>query len=105
MSDTIVMSADVKSEGLHLTDFRLVTWDEVPVVILKSPSKSSELDPLQRNLLKKVLEYLLPLITRIINKSLVESDVPAYFKKAHVRPLIKKPILEKSGSGELPANF
>ena len=44
--------------------------------------------------MKKVLECQLPLITTIINKSLVESDVPAHFKKAHVRPLIKKPNLD-----------
>jgi hypothetical protein len=95
MSDTIVMSADVKFEGQHLTHFKPATQDEVRIVVMKSPSKSCELDPLPTNLLKKVLECLLPLITRIINKSLVESDVPAYFKKAHVRPLIKKPNLDK----------
>ena len=59
---------------------------------MKFPSKSFELDPLPTNLLKKVLECLLPLITDIINNSLVESDVPAYF---YVRPLIKKRILAK----------
>ena len=78
MSDTIVMSADVKFEGQHLTHFKPATQDEVRIVVMKSPSKSCELDPLPTNLLKKVLECLLPLITRIINKSLVESDVPAY---------------------------
>ncbi len=95
MSDTIVMSADVKFEGQHLTDFKPATQDEVRVVIMKSSSKSCELDPLPKHLLKKVLECLFPLITRIINKSLVESDLPAYLKKAHIRPLTKKPKLDK----------
>ncbi len=80
MSDTIVMSADVKFEGQHLTHFKPATQDEVRIVVMKSPSKSCELDPLPTNLLKKVLECLLPLITRIINKSLVECYVRAYFK-------------------------
>ena len=42
-----------------------------------------------------MLECLLPLNTRIINKSLAESDVPAYFKKAHFRAVIKKPNPDK----------
>ena len=69
--------------------------DEVHVVIMKTPSKSCELDPLPMNLLKKVVGCLLPLITTIINKSMVESDLPAYFKKAHVRPMVKKHNLDK----------
>ncbi len=89
MSETIMMGADVKFEGQHLTHFKLANKDEVHVVIVKSPSKSCENDPLPTNLQKKVLECLLPFITLIINKSLVESDFPAYFKKGHVRPLIK----------------
>ena len=63
--------------------------------IIKSPSKSCELDPLPTYLLKEVLEYLLPLITAIINKSLAESNVPLSFKKANIRPLLKKPNLDK----------
>ena len=42
-----------------------------------------------------MLECLLPLVSAIIKKSLVESDFPVYFKKAHVRPLIKKLDLDK----------
>ena len=76
-----MMSADVKFEGQHLIHFNPAAQDEDRIVVTKSPSKSCELDPLPMNLLKKVLECLLPLITSIINKSLVESDVPAYFKR------------------------
>ncbi len=95
MSDSILMGADVKFEGRHLTHFKPATQDEVRFVIMKSSSKSGELDPLPTNLLKKVLECLLLLITRITNKSLVECDVPTYFKKTYARPLIKKPNLDK----------
>ena len=95
MSDSIVKSADVKFEGQHLAHFGLATQDEVRVVIMKSPSNSFELERLPTNLLKKVLEYLLHLITIIINKSLAEFDVLEYFKKARVRPLIKKPTRDK----------
>ena len=36
-----------------------------------------------------------PFDHRNIRNSLVESNIPAYFKKAHVRPLIKQPSLDK----------
>ena len=58
-----------------------VTQEELRVVITNSPSNSCELYPLTTNLLKKVQECLLPLITTVINKSLVEFDVSPYFKK------------------------
>ena len=63
MSDTIVTGADVKFEGQHLAHFKLDTQDEVRVVIMKSSSKSCAFDPLATNLLKKVLQCLLPFIT------------------------------------------
>jgi exonuclease III len=95
VSESVVMSADVRFEGQPLTQLEPSTQDEVRNIIMKSPSKSCELDPLPTNLLKQVLEYVLPLITAIINRSLVESKVPACFKKANVRPLLKKPNLDK----------
>jgi len=95
ISDAVVMSADIKFEGQPLTIFAPATQDEVSDIIIKSPAKSCELDPLPTYLLKEVLEYLLPLITAIINKSLVESKVPLSFKKTNIRPLLKKPNLDK----------
>ena len=88
-----MMSTDIKSEGQPLT--KLATQDEVCDIIIMSPSKSCELDPLPTYLLKEVLEYLLPLITVIINRSLVESKVLLSFKTANIRPLLKKPNLDK----------
>ena len=55
MSDTIVMSADVKFVGQHLTHFRPDTQDEVCVVIIQPPSKSCKPDPLP-TLLKVYLD-------------------------------------------------
>jgi hypothetical protein len=56
---------------------------------------SCELDPLPTKLLKPCLDHVLPLITDIVNKSLSEQCVPASFKQAIVRPLHKKPNLDK----------
>ena len=49
-------------EGQLLTKPVPATQDEVHDIIIKSPSKSCELDPLPTYLLKEVLEYLLPLL-------------------------------------------
>jgi len=70
ISDAVVMSADVKFEGQPLTKLAPATQDEVRTIIVKSASKSYELDPLPTYMLKEVLKYLLPLITAITNKSL-----------------------------------
>jgi hypothetical protein len=42
------------------------------------------------------IETLLPIITTIVNKSITESYVPATFRKAVVRPLLKKPGLDQN---------
>ena len=46
------------------------TMDEVRRVIMNSPKKSCELDPIPTWLLKMCINELLPLITTLINKSL-----------------------------------
>ena len=80
-------------QGSLLTEFHLATEDEVEKALSGAPNKSCELDPLPTWLLKQSSEQLTPLITAIVNKSLATSHVPASFKKAVVRPLLKKPDL------------
>jgi hypothetical protein len=64
-------------------------------MIFAAPTKSCELDPLPTKLLKPCLDHVFPSITDIVNKSLYEQCVPASFKQAIVRPLLKKPNLDK----------
>ena len=90
-----VLTADIRFEGQPLTALVPATQDEIRDIIKKSPSKSCELDPLPTYLLRLCLDQLLPLITTIINRSLAESKVPQCFKRALVRPLLKKPSLDK----------
>ena len=90
-----MISTDIKFEGQPQTKPASATQGEVRDIIIKSPSKSCELDPLPTYLLKEVPEYLLPLILAIINKSLVVSKVPLSFRKANIKPLLKKPNLVK----------
>ena len=89
------MRADVEFKGKHLIHFTPASQDEVRKVIMKSPVKSCELDPVPTWILKECLDHVLPIITAIINKSLSESLVPSSFKKSLLRPLLKKPGLDK----------
>ena len=91
------MTADIKFDGQPMTTITPATQEEIWNFILKAPSRYSELDPIPTYLLKDCLDHLLPLITAIINGSLSESKFPLSFKKAIVRPLLKKPSLDKEG--------
>lgn len=89
------MSSDCLFTGDVLASFDPTTEDEVRTLITSSPSKSCNLDPIPTWLLKECVGELLPIITAIINQSLLKSIVPAYFNRANVKPLIKKAGLDK----------
>ena len=95
LNETDALRADTVFDGTSLRSFALASNEEVKRLILSSPSKSCELDPLPTKLLKQCLDCVLPTITAIINRSLSESHVPISFKRAVVRPLLKKPGLDK----------
>ena len=69
---------------------------EIKKVIESSPNKSCELDPIPTWLLKSCLHELLPILTKIVNTSIETAHVPAAFKSAHVKPLLKKPDLDQN---------
>ncbi len=92
---TYNISSESAFEGEPLREFRPATQDEVMKLIKRAPSKSCDLDPLPTWLLKEGPSHLLPLITAIINKSLATSTVPTSYKRALVRPLLKKKGLDK----------
>ncbi len=77
------------------TSFRLATDSEIQKLILDSPNKQSQLDPLPTWLLKQCLPILLPVITKIVNLSLSTGSFPSSFKHSLVTPLLKKPSLDK----------
>jgi hypothetical protein len=52
------------------------------------------MDPVPTWLLKDCLDSLLPIITRIVNQSLTESEMPSNLKQSIVVPLLKKPKLD-----------
>jgi hypothetical protein len=92
---SLYIHADVRFEGRSLTDFTPASVDEVRKIILKAPCKACELDPIPTTLLKTSLDSVTTTITTIINTSQSTYVVPTSFKRAIVRPLLKKPALEK----------
>ena len=86
---------DVMFDGIPLQRYLPATHYEVKRIITNSPNKTCDLDPIPTRLLRQCLAHFVPLITAIINKSLATSVVPACFKRAVVKPLLKRPDLDK----------
>ena len=76
------------------TDFAPLTDEDVYNLICRSSGKSCELDPIPDFLLKSTTCTLVLLIGNIINKSLSTGAFPMAWKRAVVKPLLKKPGLE-----------
>ena len=76
--------------GQELCTFLLASQDEIRKLISHATTKSCELDPLPTRLLKLCLDELVPVITSVVNSSLISGIVPLDFKSAIVRPLLKK---------------
>ena len=79
-----------------LTQFKPVSKELVRKLIMKSSDATSALDPLPTALVKSCISVLLDPITNIINMSISTATVPECFKKAHIKPLLKKPSLDKN---------
>ena len=79
----------------EFSSFTPATTDEITKVILSSPDKQCDLDPIPTSLLKKCIHLLAPTITLIVNLSLSTAMFPQAFKHAIVTPLLKKPALDK----------
>ena len=68
---------------------------EIKELIMKSPSKSCELDPVPTSLIKQNIDVFAKCITMIVNRSIASGCFPDSQKVAHVKPLLKKPNLDK----------
>ncbi|KAJ8050421.1 hypothetical protein HOLleu_03625 [Holothuria leucospilota] len=62
---------------------------------MKAPTKSCELDPIPTSLIKHCIKDIVPFLTCVINKSLGSGVFPTDLKLAYIRPLLKKPSLDK----------
>ena len=77
-------------DGPVFASFSLVCEEDVLALMKEMPNKSCILDPLPTDLVKQCAESLVPLISRIINESLLSGVVPSKLKAAVVVPLLKK---------------
>ena len=84
-----------------LTKFEEIRVNELVRVVKEMSSKSCDLDPIPTWLVKDCLEELAPILTNIINKSLLRSTVPDIMQKALVMPTIKNP----NGDTDLFSNY
>ena len=80
--------------GSTLDSFSPATEHEIQLLVMKSPSSSCDLDPVPTSLLKDCLPSFLPHLTRIVNLSLQNCEIPTSLKRAIVRPLLKKASLD-----------
>ena len=96
---------DTSFAGNPLLTFEPVTDEFVLKIINSASAKSCELDPIPTTLLYENLDILLPTITNIINTTLTTGIVPRDLKTAVVKPLLKKPSLDKKSFEKLPYHF
>ena len=80
--------------GQSLVSFDKASQDEIKNIIIDSSTKHCDLDPIPTALLKTCIDDVLPCITHIINDSLTSGVVPACYKDALVKPLLKKTGLD-----------
>ena len=67
-------SSDIQTEHCTipsiLENYRLLDCDEVAKIVLASPTKTCEADPVPTELLKKVVPAIIQLLTKLVNESL-----------------------------------
>ena len=81
-------------EHQNLSNFQPITLPELQKIILSTPNKNCELNPIVTRLLKQILPSIVALIADIINTSLRDEIVLESFKRPLVKLLLKKPGLE-----------
>ena len=79
-----------------LSCFRAVKENEVAELLKNSLNKICLLDPLPSCSVKSHKEQLVPVITKIVNLSLLSGTVPHQFRKALVTPHLKKQSLDQN---------
>jgi len=78
-----------------LTQLPSTSPDEVLKLLKSSRLKPSPVDVLPSSLLRSSADVLAPVIAHLANLSPAECRFPAALKAAQVRPLLKKPGLDK----------
>ena len=88
VADSMYIENDYITTARH-NFFLPVTEEDVRRMIMKSPAKACELDPIPTKLLKDNLDILLPTFTSIVCKSLSTDEFSDNLKEALLQPLLK----------------
>ena len=94
VQDDGAVNSDSLTHPTRIEAFKLLTEEDVHMLIASSKSTSCCLDPIPTHLLKSCSGPLTPVITKIINNSLELGIFPGCWKEAIVIPLLKKPGLD-----------
>ena len=73
-----------------LSSFYALSEDQILKLIRESKSTTATVDPAPTKVVFEFTEVLLPVFQKIASLSLTSGTVPVAFKKAMVKPLIKK---------------
>ena len=90
VQDDGAVNSDSLTHPTRIEAFKLLTEEDVRMLIASSKSTSCCLDPIPTHLLKSCSGPLIPVITKIINNSLELGIFPECWKEAIVIPLLKK---------------
>ena len=93
---SIFTAGETSFEGELMSSFNPVSDDELKKIILSCKPTTCDLDPFPTPLLLECIDAVLPAISCVINDSLSSGVVPAIFKRAVVKPLLKKPSLNQN---------
>ena len=96
MTDNFRGSSNGDADVTPLEVLRPTDEKELLKIINRSPSKTSRLDSIPTWFLKENISQLLPLLTNIVNASLSTGIFPKAAHSAIIRPLLKKPTLDKN---------
>ena len=95
MTDTLDDYLESTFETIErLTNFKMITNQDILLIINAAPPKSCELDPMPTTLLKVFKDVIAPHIKDIVNTSLVSGRFTKNIKQALLRPLLKKTGLD-----------
>ena len=72
-----------------------VSCSTVKNTIQSLSNKTCSLDPIPTFVIKNYADSISPIITNIVNQSLIAGEFPSLLKLSHVRPRLKKDNLDK----------
>ena len=88
----------------RLTNFKMITDQDILSIINRAPPKSCKLDPMPTTLLKVFKNVIAPHIKDIFNTSVLSGRFTRNIKQALLRPLLKKRGLDLTLSNYRPVS-